>query len=380
MKFGTVSVTHDIIARAFSQQTAAFILSPHPPFHPASFLTVHIRKKPVWHWHSCSASSWQPADLKAVWFCMKMFADLIVLRLSWRQSFIVWPRRRQEAAPLSAEQADALFVKLVYFKAGFLLGDLPLTSSSWGDKMDFSVWFSSVFVLSLALPCSHISNVITSLSFCCLLSPLSVCAHSDDSTPQLSSCFHLNRFHLALIKPDLRSDPCLKAMLVNLPCGRVFSVVVIYCSDITERRLRLDYQACVLRCFSGHTVIGLCRHIFSWSLSNECTGLSVCPSPRLCPSFFPLSSLIPPRGYLSFTVSKLGWENVELNVEGFEHIWSSKGKVMTGHIMEVKKIQWRGQGLLQSTVFSCKCMQCSAWLAGWNILQSWKHPNYLWKK
>lgn len=105
-----------------------------------------------------------------------------------------------------------------------------------------------------------------------VLSPLGVC--TDDSTLQLSPCFHLNRqevhlhrFHLALIKPDLCSDPCLKAMLVNLPPRLCVSAVIIYYADIRETvKIRLLGLCPTL--LLGHAAIGLCRHIFSWSLSN----------------------------------------------------------------------------------------------------------------
>lgn len=77
----------------------------------------------------------------------------------------------------------------------------------------------------------------------------------------------VNRFHLRWIKTDLWSGPCLRATWLCV------SGVIIYCADIRGRWLRLDYLACVLRLLSGHTVIGLCRHIFSY------------PVPSVCPSF-----------------------------------------------------------------------------------------------
>lgn len=76
---------------------------------------------------------------------------------------------RQEAAPFSVERADALFVKLLYFSAVLLLGQLSLTSSHshflwplmllhhcWKWQPHSSVVFNYPSVLAVMAPlCFH---------------------------------------------------------------------------------------------------------------------------------------------------------------------------------------------------------------------------------
>lgn len=67
------------------------------------------------------------------------------------------------------------------------------------------------------------------------------------------------------------------------PTWCAFLFVIIYYADIRERemvRIRLPGLCPLLL---GNTVIGLCRHIFSWSLSSA----QGCSSPRPCPLLFP---------------------------------------------------------------------------------------------
>lgn len=131
--------------------------------------------------------------------------------------------------------ANALFVKLLYFRAVLLLGHLPLTSSLQRDKIDFFMCRYSVPRLSQRLLNSTvifmISDIIATLLnmtalFFCFLLPL--CYHWWLHAaiilmfPLKQTTSQFNQISLSVIKPDPCSDPCLKAMLVNLPRGRVF--------------------------------------------------------------------------------------------------------------------------------------------------------------
>lgn len=86
-----------------------------------------------------------------------------------------------------------------------------------------SVLFSICDVICSITPVIFmISNVVNSLLdvtalLSCLLSVFALMG------PRCNyQHVHLNRFHSALIKPGVCCDPCLRAMLVNLPRGHAF--------------------------------------------------------------------------------------------------------------------------------------------------------------
>lgn len=77
---------------------------------------------------------------------------------------------------------------------------------------------------------------------------------------------------------------------------------------------------------SGHTVIGLCRHIFSWSLSNAQAGLSVYLLGCVLPYFLtsnPSSTLM-----LTCLAQLLHWAGKHGFDDDFEHISNSRDKDM----------------------------------------------------
>lgn len=247
-------------------------LSPTP-----SILTLCTRIEPVctrFDWHSCRAPLIKCIILTACTpyccaICLNIFSDAAVVRLSWRQSLIVWQSHYRGAGrkllpSLLNSTSHALFVKLLYFRAVLLLGHLwhHLHEETTLTFLFYSLLFYGGFIISSLSQwfVFMISNIITSLldmtapSFCCLLSPLSVCT-SDSNVAiifmfpfkQTTGLFKQISFSINRTWPVLWSLP--QGHAGESPMWPCVSVVIIYYADIRERRLRLDYPACVLRCF-----------------------------------------------------------------------------------------------------------------------------------
>lgn len=104
------------------------------------------------------------------------------------------------------------------------------------------------------------------------------------------------------------------------PTWLYISVVIIYYDDIRGRWWRLDYLAYVLRLLLGHTVIGLCRHIYFSSISSAIclfifSSVSFLPFLTTNPcSELVLTCLLHPAGKQGFDVAIEHISNSMLNL------------------------------------------------------------------
>lgn len=131
--------------------------------------------------------------------------------------------RGQEAAPISVEQAQLMFYLWSFYilEQFCYLGNVSPTSPPWRDSLFCSLQHLWCHLLDHTV-IFMISNVVNSLLdvtalLSCLLSLFALMG------PRCNyQHVHLNRFHSALIKPGVCCDPCLRAMLVNLPRVHAF--------------------------------------------------------------------------------------------------------------------------------------------------------------
>lgn len=161
--------------------------------------------------------------------------------------------------------------------------------------------------LQIQLQIAHDSSIL--LSF---INELFLCAHAAGF--QFRQQVHLNRFHLALIKPYLISGLWLKSMLINLPRGWLsVSVVISYYTDIKVETV-------------GIRLTSLC----SWSIA--CCGVIV-----LCGTFSadPYPIYKPILILLSFLASSLLIPPLSLSLHGFCTVLEST--YLFSHYLEISR-------------------------------------------